>query len=450
MTAPPYARAAYLALAASLALVPRLPAQQRPVADISGSTAPCQDAIISPDGQFVAYRSGNRLAAVRRTGGGEISLHTGTALSSFLWSPSSSTIYAADGNRVLALPRTGGGATTIATLVGRSVWLWDVSSDGATLFGTRYDPARSEYHAFSLATDGTQAPVALFSSLDAISEIRVDPSDQFLLWFEQATAPFSPIVLMRGQVDGNHRAALISAPLGSVATGPDWIDQGDRAIVSALVAGSGLQVMRADRLRDALEPLTWGLGHQRPTRSPDGAWIVMESVDGVGGNGPALLPVEGGGEVLLLTGELYQYAGSPNIDAARDSVVYSARRLSQTETARVFRADLDGEMRVHPRAETGRTLHFELPAAAGQAGAILLGQRAAPVVLSGISFDYVLGPNFAILGMGVASGSGPIATAVPIPAIPALAGLVIDFQGLRWDMASQSGEWTRSGRFAIF
>lgn len=426
-------------------------AQQRPITDLSGNSSACQNAKVSPDGQFVAYRTGNRLVTVRSAGSAEITLTSSTGLGSFLWSAAGTTVFAVDGNNVLGFARTGGGGVTLATIPGNSIALWAADPAGAFLIGTRYVAATSRYHVFRLATSGAQPHQDLFDSQDELGDFAIDATGQFLVYLQRPVTPFAAYSLMRAHVDGTNRSDMLGAPLGTVAQGPMWIDAGDRVVVVAVTAMGSLQLLRVDRRTQTADTLTWNFVHQRPTVSPDGRWIVMESIDGVGGNGPALLPVEGGGEVLLHTGERYAYAGSARADGAGQHVVWSASRTRLGEPARVFRADLDGEMRVYPRAVVGTTLTFELPCASSEVGAILLGQRSAPFTLNGIAWQYDLGANFAIIALAAGGGpQAPITVQLPLPNAPVLQGLAIDFQGLRWDPVAQSGEWTRSGRFSIF
>src|SRR5690606_25467052 len=168
------------------------------------------------------------------------------------------------------------------------------------------------------------------------------------------------------------------------------------------------------------------------------------------GNGPGIMPVEGGGVIWLYHGVPFSYTGAPTIDAAGKSVVFSAARRTVTENPRLWRVDLDGEMRVYPRAEIGKPLVFELPAFANEVGVIFLGLNSPPFTLPGVSFDFNLGPAFAILLIAQGNASGKISTAVPLPFDPALQGLRIEFQGMRWDPLQQSGEFTRHGSFTIF
>ncbi|MGA0061066.1 MAG: hypothetical protein ACO3RU_15925 [Planctomycetota bacterium] len=441
---------ALTAATAVLASAPT-PAQQRPLVDLSTTSVACQDASISPDGQFVAYRSGGSLTVDRTGGGAAQVVVTSSNLGPFLWSPAGGTLYVLDGNQVVAASRSGGGATNLGIVPGQSVWLWDVDSTNSFLLGTRFDPATSEYHIFRMATSGGQAPIDLVTSQDELSDVDVDPTDAWLLYLQRAPVPFAPYSLMRSAVDGSGATDMRGAPIGLVAQGPRWIDGGDRAVLVGPTPLGSLQLLRIDRLTQSSTPLTWAFVHQRPTVSADGSWVVLAAVDGVGGTGPALVPVEGGGEVLLYTGEGFSYAGSPRLDGRGTAVVFSARRGSQPgENARALKLELDGELRVHPRAEIGGVVLFDLPCSSTEFGAVLLGQRSAPVTLAGIAFDYDLGPSFAILGLGAGRSSGPLTFPLPIPFAASLQGLVIDFQGLRYSPGAQSGEWTRSGRLPIF
>ena len=438
-------------IAAGLTVTTGATAQQRPLLDLSTTSVACQDASISPDGQFVAYRAGGTLTVDRVGGGAAQVVVTSTNLGPFLWSPAGGTLYVLDGSQVVAASRSGAGATNLGVVPGQSVWLWDVDSTNGFLLGTRFDPSTQEYHVFRMATSGGQAPVDLLTSQDELSDVDLDPTDSFLLYLQRGTYPFAPYSLMRSAVDGTGATDMLGSPIGVVAQGPHWIDGGDRAVLVGPTAIGSLQLLRIDRISQTATPLTWAFVHQRPTVSADGAWVVLAAVDGVGGTGPAMVPIEGGGEVLLHTAEAFGYAGSPNLDSRGTAVVFSARRASNPgENARAFQLDLDGELRVHPRAEIGGVVLFDLPCSSSELGAVLLGQRSLPVTLGGIAFDYDLGPAFAILGIGAGRSSGPLTFPLPIPFAASLQGLVVDFQGLRYSPGAQSGEWTRSGRLPIF
>jgi hypothetical protein len=423
--------------------------QQRPAVDLSVKAQAHQTVQISPDGQFVAYRTAQKLALVDILGAQERIVATGTNLDSFLWSPTSQKLFFVDGNDVLSVGRFGGTPLRIATFVNQTVWIWDTDSPGTALVGTHYDPATRVYHLFTVDTSGTKTPVDLITSQDTLREAAVDPSDQFIVYRQQGTQPFDPVSFWRIDANGANPIDLAGGSVGIVATSPHWVDNGDTIVFSGLDAGGQPQVMRLSRTTQLLEPLTARSIHQKVGVSADGSWIIFEAVDGVGGNGPAIMPTTGGGLVYLFTGQGYQYSGPPTIDDSSTHAVWGGARFGQPEAPKPWRVDLDDEMRVHPRAEIGRIVRFDLPAAANEFGVIFLGIRSPGVNLPNVSWDFNMGPGFLILIIGQ-GGVSPVSIALPLPNMPVLRGLRVDFQGLRWDPVAQVGEFTRWGALSIF
>ncbi|MBK8978929.1 MAG: hypothetical protein IPM29_23765 [Planctomycetes bacterium] len=426
-----------------------LGAQQRPIVDASPSMLAYSDARISPDGQSIAYRVGNQIAVTDANGLVETVLVSGTTLGTFLWAPTSTTVYLVDGNRVLAANRRGGTPTQVATVPGNTVELADIDAAGATLYGTRYVAATQTYHLFSLRSSGTGSPTDLVSSQDRLADVAIDPTDTWMLFTQQATAPFSPVSVMRAGVDGRNVSDLLGAPLGTFVERPDWIDAGDTAVCAAATT-AGTQIVRIDRLTQTMVPLTHAGTHKSPTVSADRRWIVCTAVDGIGGNGPALLPTVGGGVVHLYTQQPYTYTSPPTIGGATGRIAFSAQRSNQTEFSKLWRLDLDGEVRVSPRVEINRVTTLEVPTAAGEWGALFIGQRnATPFTLPGINFDFNLGGAAPLLGFGPGM-NGAWVFQLPLPNLPFLQGIRVDFQGFRVDPATNAAEFTRFGGMSIF
>lgn len=423
-------------------------AQQRPLHDVTPNTVASTDAVISPSGQHILFRENTRLVVIEDTGANPVAVHIGSALGGFLWSPSSGSIFLVEGSRVLSTPRTSATPTQIADFPGRSVFLWDVDSSGSMLLLTRFDAATATYTAFLMPTTGGNA-IDLRSSQDEIFGLRFDTSDQFVLALERLTAPFSPISIRRIELSTSTVIDFIPGAISTFLDDVEWLDNGTELLASAQVPGDGVQIVRIMLGNAALVPLTGTITHRLAVAATVQNFAMCQSIDGIGGNGPALVDLMGGGEILLHTGQPFQWAGKPSIDLAGTKVVFSAQRMNQSENPRVFRLDLDREMHSSPRAALGQNLNLTLPLASTEIGAIFLGQRQPPFALQGISFDFDLGGNFAMLTIGPPTNFALTFT-IPLPADPVFRGLRIDYQGFRFDTVGAIAEFTRSGRFVIF
>ncbi|MBI5853337.1 MAG: hypothetical protein HZB39_20195 [Planctomycetes bacterium] len=424
-------------------------AQQRPLIDLSPGPSEHRDAVVSPNGQWIAYRNGNTLGVMAIGGQNPTVVYLGSGSGGFLWAASSASIYVAESGTLYATPRTGPSLTTLATFANTSVTLWDMDDLGLRLYCTRYQPSTSTYTVFELDASGAVPARDLFASQDELFGLRIDPTGRYLLHLQRAPAPFSPVSAHRTDLNTSTTTPLGPTSLGTVVRDPDWLDAGDNAIVSAQDVTGRISAIRVERIAQRVVPLTFGTLHQRTSRSLDGRHILCESVDGIGGNGPALLSIAGGGEILLYTREAFSWFGSPSIDAQSRYVVFSARRMSTTENARIFRLDLDREMRASPYVAIGFPITLELPATANEIGALFIGQRQSPFTLFMIQYDFDLGANFAMLTIAFGGANG-IPMTLPIPYEPLFQGLAIDFQGFRYDNLTSAAHFTRSGRFFIF
>lgn len=424
-------------------------AQQRALIDLSPGLAEHRDAVVSPNGLWIAYRSGNQLGVMTIGGQNPVNVYQGAVSGGFVWATSSASLLLADSGTIYSTPRTGPSLTTLASFANQSVTIWDLDALGTKLYCTRYNPSNSTYTAFELATSGGSPARELFSTQDEVFGLRIDPSGRYVFHLQRAPAPFSPIAGFRTDLNTTTTAAFGPSSLGTVVRDPDWLDAGDNVAVTAQDPVGRLSVVRIERIAQRMVPLSSGTLHQRTSVSPDRRWILCESVDGLGGNGPALFSNDGGGEILLYTREPFAWYGSLSMDAGSRYVVFSARRVNTTENARIFRLDLDREMRASPYVAIGFPIALELPATANELGVIFLGQRQAPFTLFAIDHDFDLGANFAILTIAL-GGTSPITTTLPIPNDPLFAGLTIDFQGFRYDGVSSAAQFTRSGRFYIF
>jgi hypothetical protein len=441
-------RIALSAATSVLCLVHPAVAQQRPLHDVTPNSVASTDAILSPSGQHIVFRENTRLVVIGRDGANPVSVHIGTAAGGFLWAPSSGSIFVVEGSRVLSTPRTSATPTQLRDFPGQSVFLWDVDSTGSVLLLSRFDAATATYTAFLLPAAGG-SPIDLRSSQDEIYGLRLDPSDSFVLALERATAPFSPVAVKRIELSTSNVIDFLPGVVSTLIEDVDWIDGGTEILATAQVPGDGVQIVRYSLGSATAVPLTGTITHRLAVAAPVANVALCQSIDGVGGNGPALVDLMGGGEILLHTGEQFLWAGKPSIDLAGTTVVFSAQRVSHTENPRVFRLDLDREMSSAPRAARGQNLDLTLPLSSTEIGAIFLGQRQFPFTLSGITYNFDLGGNFALLTVGAPTNFALTFT-IPLPADPVFRALRIDYQGFRFNTVGAVAEFTRSGRFVIF
>jgi hypothetical protein len=428
-------------------------AQPRPVQIISRSAEIHRAAAISPDGTLVAFAGSGRIGAVDIGGAADRTLVSSATLGTFVWAADSTGVFFVDGTAVKFVGRNGGNPVTLSTPAGSAVWLWDVSPDNRVLYGTRYDPGPMMFHLFTLGTSGTSSAMDRLSSFDSISDVRLDPSRAYLLFRSAPNMPAAMVSYWRVDVDGRNPIDLFGQPVGTFGASGRWLDAGDTIVFDGVIPGVGLQLLRLNRTRQLLEPMTSFSAHQRANLAGDQSWLVLESVDGIGGNSPGLLPPDGGAVVQLSFGTAYQYTSSPTIDAQGRFVVFSASRMLPmgSENAKIFKITLDRELRIHPRAEIGRAVSMELPVASNEWGLIMLsgGMSTTPFTIPGIADEFWLDASFSILQLAPPTG-GLVTFQLPIPAIPQLRGIRLFTQGARVNPTTTTGDFGRLTVFTIF
>jgi hypothetical protein len=441
-----------------------------------GAAGPCQatltqltssllqhvDAAISPDGSHVGFRVANQsLGSVVVVSGVEtiVFTSTGSGLTSFVWSPSSTTLFFADGNAVRAVGRSGGPALNLGTVAGISANVSCTSPDGASLFGTRQELGMA--HVFRVATNGQTPPVDLITVAGTIDEVSLDRTGRFLLYRVGAGIPFTPMQYRRHDLVTGADTLLYTTSGVDAASSGRWLDDGQTMVLASIspnvgqfhlgrIGPSGVRAMLTDFQYPA----------RRPSVYPGSGWILCETLNpDLQGVTVGAMPTTGGGLVLLEggrslwfnVGSLNSMSGGLGIDGFDLRLAASAGTSPTDPMAQIYIASLDREIRVHPRLVVGGAFTIDLPVAAGEFGAVALtfGLSASPpITVPTLTGAFYLDPVFApIVVMGVGTGAGPLSTTLPIPGDPTLRAARIFFQGAR--SGSTGGAFTRWGHAVV-
>lgn len=419
---------------------------------------PYLDAKISPNGANVAFRGVSSIGSIGVSNGFERTLATQSGqitLGDFIWAPDSSGLFFAALNggsnvaTVSFVSRNGGSPIVLGSVSDTgSMSLGSASS--THVYGSRFDFAAQTYHVFRVPRGGGGIEDVL-SSADVLADVRVDPSNSYLLVRTAGTFPFAPVSYLRIDVDGSNQIGVVGAPVGVFAEKSNWLDNGDTIVYDGVdPVNGGLQVLRVDRSAQQIEPMTALATHRRVSVAPFRDYLVFESIDGNGGNSPAILPWDGGALMQLGFGRQYVYTGTPTMDEGRNLVVFSAEDPGLGGPSKIFLARVSDLMVVSPRAELNAVVNWDLPIPNGQLGAVLIagGALAVPLVIQNVDYEFHLDASFSFLSAG-ASINGSVQASLPIPPISILQGLDIYTQGIRIDDNGGSAGFGRRGFFRI-
>ena len=425
---------------------------QRSIAQITALPESHQDAKISPDGLLVAFKGPSKIGVVAFVGGTEGVLATGASLGDFLWSPTSSGIYFLDSGVLKFVGRAGGAVTTLASLPGQRHRLWCVDAVDQTLWATRWDPVTFNFHIFTVRTSGA-SPTDIVTSVLELDDVKLDPTQTSIVYraFVGGT-PFPAIEFFSNSAAGGSEVSLSGAPLNSNPQLADWADNG-QSIVFSLISPSysAQQIGRIGPAGTQISMMTDGGAFRRNCAvTRDRQWIVCEA-QGANGICPAIVPTDGGGLVPLGDGNtFYLFKGPPTADASGTKIAFAATVFGGGSLPQVFTARLDRDLRIHPRLEVGNSFQVDMPIAAAEIGAVLLGAGLlpAPFPLPGFAYGLSLDPTILVVVASGSSASGNLSVSITVPNTGALVGQSLFFQGLR--VAGLAGEFTRAAETLIF
>ena len=445
----------YLAVALVSCLVGWLPCQ-RQVKQITKAEEAHFDAKISPDGKSVAFRGAQKIGVVGTSGGTETAVAQGANLGSFVWSPNSAGIYYLDGTTVKFVSKSGGNALSIGTGSG-SLFLWGVDRADKTIYGTRSDN-NNNYYVFSLPTSGSASPKDIVSITTNywVEQVAVDFSGSKLAYFVSLQGVHKPKDLRVADADGkNEKSWSGGAKLASTTRNLAWSDAGKTVIFTTLVQQTSLtwqigRLTAASTIPDYLtsEPMN----HQRSVVGPNLSWIVCQAgvtVLNKNHQVPSVMPVDGGGRVILEPDNSWVFQGDPSIDGAGQKVAFAASYYdtnNKLTTAQVYLVELDREVVIRPRAAPGGKVSFSLPVDKGEQGMLFLSLKLLdqPFPVVGFTYGVAIDTNLMVqLLRGVGDGNSPLQlTDIPIPNDTNLKGVEVYVQGIR-SPNGNTGDFTR-------
>ena len=167
------------------------------------------------------------------------------------------------------------------------------------------------------------------------------------------------------------------------------------------------------------------------------------------------MPVDGGGVLMLTPGQgLRMNNGNLirglSMDRQEKLVAFSAETAGGED--QIYTVELDREIRVYPKLETGKPFNIELDLQANELGAVGASpglSQVGPFTLPRFSGQYDLDIQNNVLAT-VLLGFGQTTTVtINIPNDPALIGLRFYYQGVRLTGAN-SGAFTRWGYYQVF
>lgn len=444
-----------LAVACLSCLVGWLPCQ-RQVKQITKAEEAHFDAKISPDGKNVAFRGAQKIGVVSTTGGTEIAVAQGANLGSFVWSPNSAGIYYLDGTTVKFVAKSGGNPLTIGTGQG-SLFLWGVDRADKSIYGTRSDN-NNNYHVFSLSTSGSASPKDIVSIATNywVEQVAVDFSGGKLAYFVSLQGVHKPKDLRVANSDGSNETSWSGGEkLASTTRNLCWADAGKTAIFTTLVQQVSLtwQIGRLTAASTNVEYLTGEpRNHQRSVVGSNLSWIVFQAGVTVANNNhqvPAVMPVDGGGRVILEPDNSWVFQGDPSIDGAGQKVAFAASFYDENNklsTAQVYLVELDREVVIRPRAAPGGKVSLSLPVDKGERGMLFLSLKVLDQPFPVVGFTYAVAIDTTLMVQllgGVGDGSSPLQLAdIPIPNDTSLKGVEVYVQGIR-SPNGNSGDFTR-------
>ena len=186
----------------------------------------------------------------------------------------------------------------------------------------------------------------------------------------------------------------------------------------------------------------------------DGQWVVLQS-QYLGGAGPAMIPPQGGGLVVIDPEDtFYLFQSPPTIDESGDRIAFAATVLGQGGVPQLYTVRMDRDLRITPRLEVGGQFTVRLPVNPNENGVILMGAGSSLAAnlfaLPNFEYGLALDPSLPILPVASGmSGSGNLTITAPIGNDPSFIGVSVFFQGLRVQ-PNLTGDFTRYAEASVF
>lgn len=426
-----------------------LAAQGRPIRPLSTPASQASaGAVLSPDGQWVAY--GFAGTQVARFADGIVV----RVLPAFggVWAADSRAIYQLGRQGVVtAYPIPSGAPRVVGTVPG-AYTLGFADAGRNELIGARATTAPNVVFALDLATGTVQD---LFSEVRGLPSgmrgFRWDPTGDAMLYQLQTGRLDSQLVALP-------RATLVRQQFGSGSVGfrdivgYAWADAGTTAVIHWLDYLNPGNELSLNRSASILVGRSWGL---YPSTTVDRAWMALQwAPPGAPATWLGLMPPTGGGVVEVHPGQGFGFQGSSSavsFDAGGRRFAFVARRddgAGGVGPLEVFVGEVEREVRITPRPALGVNLSITLPLDASEMGWLVLGtDRALPgLAVPGLVGRLHLDPAL-LLPLAVGSGA-PLTASLPIPVAAPLVGSLFFVQGVRL-VPGGPGELTRVVSFHV-
>ena len=180
-------------------------------------------------------------------------------------------------------------------------------------------------------------------------------------------------------------------------------------------------------------------------------WLVASGdhqLSGTAQDRLAMLPVEGGGEVLVVRGYPHVEILQPTIDRDAQRIAFRSRSSSTTSSTDLYVVNTDREIRASPKSRIGSSFKVELPSAVGElCGLFVSEQRTTPFPIAPFCGFFELAQPVETLFLLAGTGK-PLVTKVQIPNNSAFVGLKLVYQGIR-SLGDAGGDITRPARVRI-
>ncbi len=469
-----------LTIAAAILLTSLSLPSQRGVRTLTSTGLTHTDVKLSPNGQWVAFRTskaGAPALGLSHTSAGskEIVLFSGSSLTRFLWHPDSRGLYYQNGARIEYVRTVGGVPFLVGTLGGNSPTLHTIDPTGKFLLGVSND-VNLTYRIWRLDTDGQTSATTLHTvPFNFLDWLTVDPSGKFIAFTSQPSGvPFAAAEILRIDIDGKNEYQLSGGPMPDIlrllkVSQPRnlaWVDSGKTLLFAAAdVLPAPWQVFRISETDP--DPLLMTSSDAIHTDiSVAGNWAVYRGTILHKSATPhhhgivSVMPLEGGGRVLLEPETDWVMTGSPSMDKFNLSVAFGGYPAGSPPLTRseVQMIALDREVRVYPRAVLGSRLNFELPVNTGERGTLFLStgilelDPKQQLSLPGFIYRVALDPAVLLPVLsGTGTGSGPLKAQAVIPNDPQLIGWEVYLQGLRVrPVTPAAGDLTRLVKLRFF
>lgn len=392
-----------LSLAAAVAMTAALYAQRDPSNFSNNATTVTTAEDISPDGTRVLVNQNGTYGTIP-WGATSAAQFTSLGLSSLnirkvIWAPNSAGVYFAEevfvGTQTFVNLRYQGAPANRSVVLNTNppVRLFLVDRQNQFLYGTTRTVIGGVTNTtiVRVPTTGPGSVQQLRTLVGGtVGEMDIDPSGtQLLMQFLPQGGPFLPQSVLA--MPANGLSAPVTLSSGFPRTHVAWINGSASAVFvfrdSNITGNNFLQIGRVDVSNPGtIIQLTGGLrNHDQLDTNDDQSLLAYEVLDGNTGTTPsfesvpAVMPSNGGGEILLTALRRFDMLGTDRIRISTTTangtrIAYSAREFGVDTNYQLYGQSLENEITITPAAGVGAnlTVSFANPGSPANFVAVLL------------------------------------------------------------------------------